>query len=674
MARLAGPETPRPAGWGEFLVQLRQDLRFFAFAVALLTAGRVALLVAFRSHMGAAAGTGAVADVLLNGLRFDGQVALLFVFGPFLLSVASGFGAASRAAERARTVALALFTLLTVLLEGITLGYFQEYHDQFNAALMGVVYDDRRAVLTTIAKEYPLPLIVAGVLVLSAAITLLALRWVRRPAASPPPHRLAGLPTGGRLALVVALVLATGVVARGSLGTRPAQEKDVAVTADAFLNATVLNPYKALYYAIQGHRRLADPQGYRVFLPDGDLAAAARRVFGPRAASRDLDAMMAHTAPGAATPPRHVFLVVGESYSEWPLLPRFRALGIASQVERLAATGLLFRRFLPAGTGTMASLGPLLTGLEDPGVPISYQPLAEKPFPTSMAVLFRRLGYRTRFFYAGYLSWERVGTFAASQGFDEVYGGGDAGSWSEGNEWGVSDERLFDFVLSTVKDDVPSFNVILTASNHPPFDLDVWAKGFPLRAMPPELAPLWSGDYTLKQIGHFWYADHCLGRFTDEAERALPGVLVAITGDHDGRRHLESRPPLNERSFVPLLLHGPGVLPHVTLPPGAVGSHTDLTATLVDLAAPAGFTYPALGHDLLAPGGASTVTFGAGLAVSPDYLVDLSPPPGEPSSVRVRDAGAAPDVAALKRRSDDLRALSWWRVVRGPRLSGAPPE
>ena len=51
----------------------------------------------------------------------------------------------------------------------------------------------------------------------------------------------------------------------------------------------------------------------------------------------------------------------------------------------------------------------------------------------------------------------------------------------------MSDEQLFDFVLRTVKDETPSFNVILTASNHPPFDLDVWAKGFPLRAMPPEL-------------------------------------------------------------------------------------------------------------------------------------------------------------------------------------------
>jgi CTP synthase len=35
---------------------------------------------------------------------------------------------------------------------------------------------------------------------------------------------------------------------------------------------------------------------------------------------------------------------------------------------------------------------------------------------------FKRLGYRTRLFYGGYLSWQRFGIFARDQGADEVYG------------------------------------------------------------------------------------------------------------------------------------------------------------------------------------------------------------------------------------------------------------
>lgn len=72
-------------------------------------------------------------------------------------------------------------------------------------------------------------------------------------------------------------------------------------------------------------------------------------------------------------PPRHIFSIVMESYNGWPLLEPYRALGITRKMERLGRSGLLFEHFLPAGTGTMDSLGPLLAGLAEPGIPINYQ-------------------------------------------------------------------------------------------------------------------------------------------------------------------------------------------------------------------------------------------------------------------------------------------------------------
>jgi phosphoglycerol transferase MdoB-like AlkP superfamily enzyme len=265
-------------------------------------------------------------------------------------------------------------------------------------------------------------------------------------------------------------------------------------------------------------------------------------------------------------PPRHIFFIVMESYNGWPPLEPYRALGITHEMERLGRSGLLFERFLPAGTGTMDSLGPLLVGLAEPGIPINYRVNSRRPYPTGTATIFRRLGYRTRFFYAGYLSWQRMGDFAREQGFDEVFAGGDVGSWAEGNEWGVADEKLFDFALGKVRDDQVSFNVIPTVSNHPPFDVDVVSRGFPLREMPASLHGLLDGKYTLGQIGHFWYSDWCLGRSADAVEGTLPGVLLAVTGDHVARRFLNSRPGLVERALVRLLLHGPQVLAGRTLP------------------------------------------------------------------------------------------------------------
>lgn len=120
---------------------------------------------------------------------------------------------------------------------------------------------------------------------------------------------------------------------------------------------------------------------------------------------------------------------------------------------------------------------------------------------------------------------------------------------------------------------------------------------------------------------------------------------------------------------MPLLLHGPQVLAGRTLPRRAFGSQLDLTPTLVELTAPAGFVYHALGRDLLSTP-APAAAFGAGMAIGPDFVAELSdapswlPLPGSPPGA------APPDLAALERVRDDLRAVSWWRVVRG---SGLPP-
>jgi len=43
----------------------------------------------------------------------------------------------------------------------------------------------------------------------------------------------------------------------------------------------------------------------------------------------------------------------------------------------------------------------------------------------------------------------------------------------------VDDEYLLDFVVNTVDDSRPSFNIIMTTSYHPPYNVDVWARDFP---------------------------------------------------------------------------------------------------------------------------------------------------------------------------------------------------
>lgn len=662
-------KSPRAPGWISFVDQTARNLTFWLIGVALLAAFRLVMIFAFRERMGPGSGAGQIAAAVVNGFRFDGQVVFYWGIVPFLFSTASGVARAERWAESVRRAFLFLFLASSIPLCAVTIAYFREFDDQFNHFLLGVVHDDFTAVLITIWKEYPVVLIVSAILLAVFTLYRLSLRMIA--SVRLPESAVDRLPGGARILLAVLLLLVLAFVSRGSFGRRPLQSKDIAITADPFLNKTVLNPFRALYGAVQDYRVMTAPGGIHVLLPDGDIRKAVRNVIGRPFHGDELSPLLVRRAPGAINAPRHLFLVVMESYSAWPLLSPYRSLGIAREMERLGGTGLLTTHFLSGGTGTMTSLAPLLAGLADPVVKINYQPSSRKPYSTSIAPIFRELGFRTRFFYGGHLSWERIGDFAKGQGFDEVHGGGMMEGRGKGNEWGVEDKTLFDYVLRTVRDESPSFNVVLSGSNHPPYDVDPFSEGFPLREIPADLKGIWDGSVSVRELGHFWYSDRCLGGFVDAAETALPNVLFAVTSDHYGRRFLHGRPTLAERSMVPFLLHGSRELGIGSLPTIRFGSHLDIPATLVDLAAPAGFRYHALGRNLLAPGKADAA-FGSGFAVGRDFVAAFgSRPIREPLDGNAPPSGGGPDLPALSRRNDDFCAVSWWMVMKGDRL---PPE
>jgi len=311
----------------------------------------------------------------------------------------------------------------------------------------------------------------------------------------------------------------------------------------------------------------------------------------------------------------------------------------------------------------MKSLGTIITGLPSAGLFVNYLPTVRSGVPTSAAGIFRRLGYRTRFFYGGYLSWQRIGDFAREQGFDEVYGGDQMSARLTGNEWGVDDAALFAFILERTGVQ-PTFDVIMSTSYHPPFSVDLDAAGFDLEAL--RANPLCRGlsAQQLRALGHLWYSDKVLGDFVAEAERQLVRPLFAMTGDHYSREEsVNPRPTLYESSAVPLVLYGREALATVARPGPLAGSHNDMVPTLVDLVAPAGFAYHAFGRDLLDPT-QPQVGYGNDTVMAPDFVLDVR----RPSVVENLEGGAPPaqvPAQALVKKYRELHGLAWWRAERG---------
>ncbi len=655
--------------WTRFLLQAWKDLKLWIFCVLVLSLFRVALILLFRDRMGNDARIGDVLLAAFYGLRYDSMVAGYTVLLPFLGSVGCLFLDLRKPTDRVRNAIGSMFLVLSSVLFVVTVGYFREFDDQFNHFVFGFLYDDTAAVLLTIWKEFhPVrnSLLMALLLV---PVFFGKKRFVDGPTVPEETILRMRISPAARIGITLLTILLIVVAVRGSFGRRPAQRKDAGVTKDDFLNKTVLNPYLALRYAITDRMELAGAKGLETFLPDGDVGAAARYLFGRDESLPDLDLYMRKTARGPANvPARQIFLIVMESYDAWPLMEKYRSLKLSEGLADLAARGLSVTSFLSASSGTMTSLSAIVTGLADAGLHTNFQESARKPYRSSVPETFNRLGYRTRFFYGGKIKWQRIDEFMKAQGFREIYGASHMGEGLSGNEWGVDDEYLFDFVAKTVTDGEKSFNLILTTSYHPPYDIDVSSRGYPVREVPDGLKDRFDpGIIDLKTLGHLWYADRVLADFVRAEEGKVAVPLFAVTGDHYSRKFIDAKPDFFEHSAVPFVLYGKEILAGIPLPEGTAGSHIDIGPTLIERAAPKGFVYYSLGHDLLERRNPS-LGVGKGKVVGPGFIADIAgsrtvyPAPGA-GNPRV-----PPSIEELTWLHNAVHGVSWWIIRNGTAL------
>ena len=154
-------------------------------------------------------------------------------------------------------------------------------------------------------------------------------------------------------------------------------------------------------------------------------------------------------------------------------------------------------------------------------------------------------------------------------------------------------------MLDKVDSNEKSLNLILTISNHPPFEENVFEYGFNFDIELYKSKMNYSEkSLPAKALGHIWYADKAIGSFVEEAEKKYKKPLFAFTGDHFSRRFINNFSTLKQQSTVPFIIYSAS-LTNNTHKNNIPGSHIDITPTLVELIAPVNFTYYSFGKSLL---------------------------------------------------------------------------
>ena len=658
-----------------FYDAVQRDIKLFAFILLTLCVYRAYFMFYMAGYLSPSAGADDVLLALLTGLRLSLKTAGAVTLPAFVLC-SLPLLALPRLAPVLRRLrfcwgGLAAFAF-AVLFQA-RFPFYRQFQTSFNMQVAAGLNDDAAVLAEMMLREYGLlwRLCIALLLTAVSLYVLRSLLLVRRTYALP------ALRSGVQRAVfslgLLFLFAAAFVFVRfgGSFTYAGGVNwENAGVTSDAFLNECILDDGQALYRVRSMHKRLKS--GDIVGVDKEHVRALAVEAAGHAELSADtLTPYLTRTAQGASIPkPRHIFIVLGETYAQWPMLETYAALHAADGIKGLIREPNAYysRRFMPNGDFTSIAITGLVTGLSEVNQHVNYVARSlREAYPTAMAPQFKRLGYAVDFWYGGVPSWEGMDRFSIAQGFDHFYGYPDFHA-EKVNAWGTSDEQLFSALFQHLADEPPTVHLIMTVSNHPPYNIDVAAEGFDLaraRAETAQLPNVDDPDQLALELGHYWYMDKIVTQFVHETMKKYPDSLFVITGDHAVRMNPSRTPTMYEYQSVPLVLYGQGVTPAV-LAPDVVGGHTNIVPTLIELIAPAGF------YVSIAP---SLTENNMGAAFNRDYFLtrsvmgrvntketELLPGAAE------EDPAAAYDL--LQRRMAILRTLSWQLIEHGDSLEG----
>ena len=573
--------------WDNYIIELSNIIFFWFFSVLFFLVFRLIFIFTFSSEIDWENFSNNIFQILITGFRFDTMVTSYFIITPLLATLITSIFNKIRFARILRKIFQYLFILLSPLICVITINYYHEYNNQFNHFLFLGLYDDIDAVFKTIIADFS-PFLNLFIL---SSIYYLAYKLLKYFEDTKLIYSYL-IQFKGRLInsllVIISLILFTFSIRGAVFEKRPIMRKWAYVTNDDFLNKTIINPYKSLLYAIKDFNEVNIPYGENPF-------GEAYSLWNGKTVCENLE----KKAKGALIKkPQQIFLVIMESYDSWPLQKKYLPFKLSENLSQIAANGIYFNTFLPASESTMNSVSSIITGIPYSGVSQSQLGAINPTYCSSIFNQVEKLGYTTNLFYGGLLSWGNINNLFDNQGVDNKYSAVEKGGKTESGIWGIEDEYLFKLVTQTIDTSNLSFNIVLTTSYHLPYSIDVIKKGFPehyLDNLPKEILKHYDGSMSLKELGHLWYSDKCIGDFVRDAQLKFPNALFCFTGDHYGRRFINAKPDLFEKSAVPFIIYGASIDKQVSNNPG---SHIDILPTLIEMIAPEGFTYFSFGKSL----------------------------------------------------------------------------
>jgi phosphoglycerol transferase MdoB-like AlkP superfamily enzyme len=627
------------------LLRLKPFAIFFLLGLLVLSASRLGLAIWKHVEIAEVQGWG---KVLVSGLRVD-IASLCVLFG--LPAVIWLLLPNARWLRVAFAVWLTTALTLLVLLELATPGFMQEYGLRPNRIFVEyLIYP--KEVFSMLIKGRPVQLI--GLCVLTTLTAWGTWRLVKRALANVSTTNTAIL---ARALLAFAVLLASAIGARSTLGHRPMNPAMLAFSSNPTINVLPLNSFYSLAFAVADmahHEEGAEIYGS---LPEDEIIAAIRASTGlPMSAFSNAQIpTLAQREPTYRGKPRNLVIVLEESLGA-QFIGSLGGRPLSPNYDRLSAQGWAFTRLYATGTRSVRGIEAVVSGFAPtPAEAVVKRPLGQQDFFT-LAELLQRRGYDTGFYYGGESHFDNMRGFFLGNGFTRVVEQNDYVDPAFVGSWGVSDEDLFaraDAEFRKLHEvGKPFFGFVFSSSNHDPFE-------FPDGRIDLYEQPKQTRDNAAK------YADYSIGKFFEKA-MASPywnDTVFLIVADHDSRVFGRDLVPV-DNFHIPGLILGAGIEPRRD---ERIASQMDLGPTLLSLMGIDDAT-PMIGRDLsdasMALPGRALMQYDHNFAyMQGEDVVVLQP--GKPASqYRYDEAGKRLlPVALSPELAHEALAQAWWGTL-----------
>lgn len=498
----------------------------------------------------------------LYGLRFDVAIACYVALPLAVLGHLPGWGLRHSARHR-RIASWVLVGAVGVMVFLLLAEYefYREFQTRYNQLAFQYL-DQPKVVVGMVWYSYPVVRYVLVCLAFTLAFAL-ALRWVmRRTLTGRESEPVSPIREAGWMAASIVLLV---IGMRGGLQDEPLRWGNAYHGDNDYVNQMSLNGLFALGQSGVDHFRRAKRSHWQSRMPIEEARAVARgmvvgadeRLVEPagrvvlRTAGPAADGTVTLRKTGRAP---NVVLMIMESFSARFVGACGSPQDRTPRFDQLASEGVLFDHAFSGGTHTHQGVFCSTLGFPNlPGYEYLMENIAGNQSFLSLPAILKREGYQTMFLYNGNLAWDNMAGFFRKQGIDRFIGSADyVNPTHRDRVWGVTDRDVFDRAndeFEAADKRGPFFSVLLTLSNHVPFDL-------------PDPLPFERttdmGDMNRRTDG-VRYADWALGRFMDQAKAKdyYRNTLFVFVGDHG----FHVAPKLTEAHVlfhhVPLLFHSP---------------------------------------------------------------------------------------------------------------------